>query len=258
MACWRYGVAVFVALVSGVLSSRAALDRDALVGLWLFDEGKGDVAKDTSGKHNDAKLMKEPKWVDGKFGKALEFAFTANNYAIAPLPQSADLTLVVWAKASDYPTANSGVAHVQADENPDGAPESKTVGIWVENTSLLWGRFIPQGGGNVNLPKNQKIEKNRWYHLAMTLSAGDKKGKQWVDGVVVGEADYPGKLNAFAFVKIGRQGTESWTGVLDEFAVFAKALSADDIKALMGGLEAGLPVSPTGKVAQTWAELKTR
>lgn len=251
-------VAGIVLLTTLSMTVRAALDADAIVGLWYFDEGKGDVAKDTSGKGNDAKLMKEPKWVDGKFGKALEFAFATGNYAIAPIQQSADLTIAAWVMPRDYPTTNSGVTHVQIDENADGAPESKTVGIWVENTGLLWGRFIPKGGGNVNLPKNQKLDKDRWYHVALTLSAADKKGKEWVDGAVVGEADYPGQLNPFGFVKIGRQGNESWTGAIDEFAVFNKALSASDIKTVMGGMEQGLAVSPRDMAATRWAALKAR
>ena len=39
----------------------------------LFDEGKGNVATDSSGNENDGKLMGAPKWVDGKFGGGLEF-----------------------------------------------------------------------------------------------------------------------------------------------------------------------------------------
>jgi len=44
-----------------------------VVALWLFDEGSGDTAKDSSGNGHDGKIMSTPKWVDGMFGKALSF-----------------------------------------------------------------------------------------------------------------------------------------------------------------------------------------
>ena len=52
--------------------STAEIDFDTAVGIWLFDEGKGAVAKDISGEGNDGEVVKAP-WVDGKFGKALDF-----------------------------------------------------------------------------------------------------------------------------------------------------------------------------------------
>ena len=45
---------------------------DDAVGIWLFDEGKGGVAADTSGNGNDGEIT-GAKWAEGKFGDALEF-----------------------------------------------------------------------------------------------------------------------------------------------------------------------------------------
>ena len=45
----------------------------SLVGYWPFDEKTGKKAEDASGNGNDGKLIDEPKWVEGKFGSALEF-----------------------------------------------------------------------------------------------------------------------------------------------------------------------------------------
>ena len=47
--------------------SHAKTDIDKLmesaVGVWLFDDGKGKVAKDISKEGNDGELVKNPKWV---------------------------------------------------------------------------------------------------------------------------------------------------------------------------------------------------
>ena len=53
--------------------SDAKVDLESAVGIWLFDDGGGNVAKDSSGNGYDGKLMNGPKWVKGKFGMALEF-----------------------------------------------------------------------------------------------------------------------------------------------------------------------------------------
>jgi hypothetical protein len=58
---------------------------DGLVGAWKFDEGSGTIAYDSSGNNNHGTLYSGsnvcsnpptsgcPTWVDGKFGKALQF-----------------------------------------------------------------------------------------------------------------------------------------------------------------------------------------
>ena len=68
-------ICVAVLSIVGLLttSGYAEIDPETCVGMWLFDEGSGNVAKDSSGNKNDGKLVENPKWVNGKFGKALEF-----------------------------------------------------------------------------------------------------------------------------------------------------------------------------------------
>ena len=44
-----------------------------LVGRWTFDEGKGAIAGDSSGRDNHGKIMGGAKWAKGKIGGALEF-----------------------------------------------------------------------------------------------------------------------------------------------------------------------------------------
>ena len=64
-----------------------------LLGQWLFEEGAGKKVEDSSGQGNDGELIGKPKWVDGKFGKALEFdgdgagtaAEAATPYAARPV-----------------------------------------------------------------------------------------------------------------------------------------------------------------------------
>ncbi len=68
-------IGVVVLFVTGLLtnSSYADISLEDAVGIWLFDEGNGDIAKDSSGNGNEGQIMNAPEWVDGKSGKALRF-----------------------------------------------------------------------------------------------------------------------------------------------------------------------------------------
>ena len=80
-------------------SAIAKIDPDTVSGLWLFEEGGGDVAVDSSDAGNDGTIVGPKKWQDGKFGKALEFngndvyvEVQANDSIILE-----ELTIVAWA-----------------------------------------------------------------------------------------------------------------------------------------------------------------
>ena len=56
-----------------ISTTSAEIDPDTIVGMWLFDEGKGNVATDETGNGLDGEFKGKPKWVTGQFGQALEF-----------------------------------------------------------------------------------------------------------------------------------------------------------------------------------------
>tara|TARA_B100000749_G_C18019868_1_gene298801 strand:+ start:250 stop:444 length:195 start_codon:yes stop_codon:yes gene_type:complete len=43
----------------------AQIDQKAIVDVWLFDEGKGDTASDSSGNGHDGKIGSGIKWIAG-------------------------------------------------------------------------------------------------------------------------------------------------------------------------------------------------
>ena len=69
--CLLLVVVVLFAIL--ITPSYAKIDPRTCVGMWLFDEGKGDTTIDSSGNERDGILKSAPKWVDGKFDNALEF-----------------------------------------------------------------------------------------------------------------------------------------------------------------------------------------
>jgi len=53
--------------------SYARINPDTVLGAWLLDEGRGNIAVDAAGNGNDGTLINTPNWVAGWSGNALEF-----------------------------------------------------------------------------------------------------------------------------------------------------------------------------------------
>ena len=90
--------------------SSAKIDPKTAAGIWLFDEGNGDVTKDFSGNGNDGKLD-GPTWVKGKFGNALEF--DAGKFVDCGDDESlslgdSELTIGAWIKQGERPVIQPG------------------------------------------------------------------------------------------------------------------------------------------------------
>ena len=101
----------FSLILIGTLQSFAKIDPETCFGLWLFDEGKGDVAEDSSGKGNNGTLMNGTKWVNGQFGKALEFDGKDDYLDCgidASLETPDEVTVTAWVKANSLASTDWG------------------------------------------------------------------------------------------------------------------------------------------------------
>jgi len=99
---------------------------DGLVGAWKFDEGSGTIAYDSSGNNNHGTIY-GATWVDGKFGKALQFDGIDDYVSIATIPLDKDLTIVFWFEPTNITKGRQNSIHKKywADFaltlEPDGA-----------------------------------------------------------------------------------------------------------------------------------------
>ena len=60
----------------------AKIDLETAMGIWLFDENRGNVATDISGNNNHGQIQ-FAEWVTGKFGKAPKFNGVTSRVVIA-------------------------------------------------------------------------------------------------------------------------------------------------------------------------------
>lgn len=246
------GVVVLFSLLT--TQSYAKIDPDNVVGMWLFDEGEGDTAEDSSGNKNDGTLN-GPKWVDGmsQSSKALEFD-GSNDYVLIQIldtvPQS--ITLEAWI----YPTAggvvfselgqaaiNSGWHDSQMEVLSSG--EIK-VGFWTG---------VEQG---ISLGT---FSFDTWYHVVMAFDNSDNSIRGYVDGELQEEGNldkqYPGTL----WYGIGAADTTNlgdgtyFNGIIDDITIYNIALSEEEVKQ---NYQAALAVFPAGKLTTTWSSVKTK
>ncbi len=250
---------MFIGLMFTTQSS-AKIDPKTITGLWLFDEGTGKVAKDSSGNGLDAKHMGNPKWVAGKFGKALEFDGAAA-YVEVPAHKNPTkaITVSAWVKSPTPAWSQHGFLISKREAyiiHPN------------QGTNLV--AFPVTNGGGWNVPftwdKGAVGPKDitQWHMYTGTY---DSKTGEW-NIYIDGEAASNLKLTKNEIIEdadvlwIGRDqccDPRFGAATIDEVAVFNVALGADDLKPLFtDGFEATLGVEPVGKLSTKWADIKAR
>ena len=237
------------------ISGFAKIDPENIVGIWLFEEGKGDNTEDASGNGHDGEIS-GAKWVDGKFGKALEFA-GAQFVTVADAPElqiGDQLTMQAWFFAKDIGDWRQIIA--KSDEyllRIDPPQEGNKMSAFVKPG----GSWEPRASAAVP-------EEETWIHFAAVYDSGSKGSelKVFVDGVASGQSARPGKIaNTVNPVEFGRWGGGSYfVGIIDEVAIFNVALEEDDISSTMqkglSKLLFGFPVNAKEKIATTWGSIK--
>ena len=244
-----------------IISSEAAFDPETLVGVWLFDEGNGKVAEDSSGNGLEGALKGNPKWVDGQFGKALEFDGVGAYVEVTAHanPQEA-ITVSAWAK-SNTATWNQNGWIVEKRNAFIIHPNQNVKNVaWAVCNGGCWNK---PGGWNDKSFAPADI--TQWHMYTMTFDSATGEWFIYVDGEVASEmvinktpldADNGPVFIGNDTCCAGRFGN----GVVDDVAIFNTALEEADIKALMNDGLAGtvLDVDVEGKMTTTWGNVKTR
>ena len=235
---------------------------DMAVGIWLFDEGSGDVAIDSSGNGNDAALEGGPEWVDGKFGKAISFDGVSGAGQVEDNDSidfdGEEITITSW-----FWWEGSG----------DGWQTFVAKGVCCNNPAENYGYFINTGGGHTHFavsPNGIRGTHNsdtnlfgaqEWHFVAVTYDGS--KIKSYVDGAQMGEADASGPMTPNDNpLRIGHREASShwWKGYLDDVGLFKSALTEDEIVSIMdnGLLSTVTAVDSHGKLATAWSTLKSQ
>ena len=238
--------------------SSAEIDFKTCVGMWLFDEGRGNVAKDSSGTDNDGTIEGGAKWVDGKFDKALSLDGSDAYVEIAhddSLMVGAEHTIALWFQLDKPPAGGMGVV-----TKDDWAP-----GFWWDAGTIRHHTHDPPGTLHfIDAPWKPDTD---WHHVAVTWD-GEEFGV-YMDAEQIGSGVTTANLGRNPltdkpfligiYLATGQHG--KWgaflSAIIDDVVIFNTALDDDDIETLMAqGLKVAADIEPSGKLATTWAAIK--
>jgi hypothetical protein len=221
-----------------------------------FDEDRGNVAKDSSEYGNDGKID-GAEWVDGKFGKALDFDGAGGDVVV--VPDAPELLLLDGGTLMAWSYIRTGAGHASWPRIMIKAPDNG-------GTSAGYDFLFDRAGGYavrfcvVACESHFPMETDSWHHVAVTFDGSTIN--KYVDGENVAELPQPGPtVNSSGndlHIGNGAAIDRPFDGIHDEIRIFNRALEADEIQWHMErGTREVVAVEPYAKAAITWAEVKS-
>ncbi|HEY0708331.1 MAG TPA: LamG domain-containing protein [Polyangia bacterium] len=222
-------------------------DEGALVGYWRFDDGPGSLrVTDASGRGNHGEvegLAVATAWVTGKVGFALSFAATnlQAGVRVAATPEIEAMrafTITAWIHRTELAWRSPWtVASRQF-----GATDVDVFGLHCTPSDLVATLPISSAGRPTELRAPNAVGLGRWIHAAVTYDG--ELLTLYADGSALSSLRAPDRLNAAAPPTPVYLGTNKnaaienhapFAGMLDEMALFSRALAAAEIKSIFEG-----------------------
>ena len=215
------------------------------VAYWRLGESSGSTAVSETGSNNGAYQNNVSKPVAGAIADdtntSANFGGSANDRVQVPAfgLSGTGTTILVWFKADLFGDAR----FVSKASNPSannhywsfGIQDSNNLRVFLKNTS---------GATNAWNPSVATMSTGIWYFAAMTYNGSTVR--VYLNGAQVNSTSWSNSLttNTSVAIGLGNQpagaGDRAFDGMLDEIAVFDKALSAAQIDALYKAAGGGL------------------
>ncbi|MYC77391.1 LamG domain-containing protein [Candidatus Poribacteria bacterium] len=228
--------------------SQAEIDPDRIVGIWLLDEGKGDVAEDASENGRKGTITRA-EWAKGKVDGALEIK--KGGTVTIPLGKGIiedKVTFTLWINFTDI------------------GGQQNYFSIWDQSNN----RYVPyKNGGNLlqswtntwDVASGVTVKDGTWYHVANVYDGdnctiyinGEEKVSQKVPKFQLQDQDQTAWL-----------ATDRGTGflsatIMDEVGLFNDGLTEDEVQDIMndGIYHTAFAVEPSGKLPVLWGRLRS-
>lgn len=251
-------IAISLCLATMVTANAADINS-GLISHWSFD----DNTNDASASANNLTAT-GTTYVEGKFGKALSFNGTASSFANAAvaLPECKDFTVSTWVKVNSFTT--------DGPKNWDLNTIFATVGGY--DPSVV--HFMFKDDGSKTAAHSQlavapipdklssgSIAYGEWHLITCVIDSNAKTQTYYLDGEAEDPIDItpiaikPGKLK-FGLWDDSKSLQRFFDGAIDDVRIYNRALSADDVKALVD-LSGGTTTTPATTAAATTAPATT-
>jgi hypothetical protein len=225
-----------------------------LVLYYSFDDISGDTVPDSSGFGNDGTIEDDVEIVAGAEGDAVGFEgsrvkILASDSFTAEMFAEGVFSVSMW--VSPALAGNTWQQIFRAGPAPNDT-------LFVNNDGRLSWRGMVGGAwaGGMAETAPAVLAAETWAHAVVT-SDGDKF-RICVGGEMIVDGAFQQTMGANTEYAIGGfAGGESYTGGVDEFAVFTDTLPDADVVSIMeDGIAAYLAVEADGKLATQWGDLK--
>jgi hypothetical protein len=257
------GFIVFSLMVLFVSVGRAEL-KDGLILYLTFDAVSGDTVKDDSGNGNDGQIQAKAKMVAGKFGKGIELDGTTQ-FVLVPHNDNMDtakaITIAAWINPAK-PAASCWLYYLISKWNYH-AGNGRCYCLALLDKAGITFRFSKDGtdaGETAASGGVLEYGKNSWQHVAGVYDG--KESRAYINGeeaakVAVVKEIFADKADGISIGagSYGKEAAARFTGIVDDVAIYNRALSVNEIKQLMQG-PIGFAVNSIGKLATTWGDIK--
>jgi hypothetical protein len=211
-----------------------------LVALW---SGEGN-ANDSVGGNNGSSTI-GIDYADGVVGQAFKFdGSRVDGVGYIPVPASpclnvgagSGLTIECWIKPAHLgPIGAEGIPIVEWDSQ-----SKEGLGFWVEQGFKLYGNIEDSMGNSHTLMSARGlVSTRRFQHVALTYDKNTGAAMLYINGIVAAaenigsltpQTAWPLNIGRRTGQPIGRNNT--YSGLLDELALYNRALSANEIKSI--------------------------
>lgn len=227
-------------------------------GLVAWWTGNG-TANDALGQ-NDGTLQNGATFAPGKVGQAFKLDGEDDYVTLGVLPElkgAKSLTIVAWINMADY---SNSVGSIVGKWNSFPANNDNS---FLLDAEVKKGRFALNFDDSTGeyLEANTQIPTNEWLHIAATWRSSDGAAVIYKNGIPDGQLtigagktlryheNYPAVIGEFGVIR----GTPyKFHGLIDEVAIFNRALSALEVQSIYNAGSVGmcLPQSPPIIVTQ--------
>jgi len=241
-----------------VMAAGAWADADLVI-YYSYDNFTA-VVPDESGKGNDGTVVGDVTMdAGGKRGGAAKFAnagyldLDGANFPASDVPTDG-IAICAWLKMEDTGDNHEIFNARASDETWLTHPEPRSDG------QVRW-LLRSYGGGTIMEVRTGQWPADEWMHFAGTYSSADSLGVLYLNGEKVGDAAGSGQIAGDwdMGARVGKtiDDARPFTGLMDDFCMYKRALSQDEVRDVMaGGPPSAAPVSPEGSLASTWGRIK--
>ena len=248
-------IAAVVIMVAGGISVQADLS-DPTISVYYGFEGDDDVVKDGSVNGNDGMIVGNVVRDEGVYGKSI--VLETDSWIDMNGPEFTNgpvegFTIAVWVNHTGSSSPQTLLDAIGTDHGN---------GLFHMEIRSGGFRFFHRDGNNAevfNINPGPVIEANTWVHFAGTYDSESNEVKTYIDGEEthsVSGSGNPCSDNWGVTAGIGHHKNGRWfNGMLDEYFIFNRAVSASEITDIMNGVLTS--VEPADKLTTTWGNIKS-